>query len=87
MFELTPHQWHGPVLSGYGVHLVYVHDRQEADPPTFEAVKVQLLQDWESEKREQINEQFITNLLARYDVTIEERPIDELSPDAEGQAP
>ena len=87
VFELAPHQWHGPVLSGYGTHLVYVHDRREADPPTFESVKEQVLQDWESEKREQINEQFIANLLARYDVTIEEGPVDELSPDAEVQAP
>ena len=87
VFELALQEWHGPVLSGYGVHLVYVHDRQEPEPPTFEEVKDQVLQDWESEKREQINEQFITNLLARYDVTIEEGPVDELSPDAEVQAP
>jgi len=87
VFEFAPRQWHGPVLSGYGVHLVYVHDRQETDPPIFSEVEEQVLQDWESDKREQINEQFIANLLARYDVTIEDAPIEELSPDAEVQAP
>ena len=82
VFELAPREWHGPILSGYGVHLVYVHDRRETDPPTFESVKEQVMQDWESEKREQINEQFIANLLARYEVTIEEEPVDELPTDA-----
>lgn len=72
VFELTPEQWHGPVLSGYGTHLVYVHYRQETDPPIFSEVEEQVLQDWESDKREQLNEQFITSLMGRYDVTIEE---------------
>lgn len=26
---LTAAEWHGPLLSGYGVHLVYIHDRIE----------------------------------------------------------
>lgn len=75
VFELEPHQWHGPVLSGYGTHLVYVHDRMDADPPLFTDVKEQVRQDWESDHREKLNEQFINSLMARYDVTIEEMPV------------
>jgi parvulin-like peptidyl-prolyl isomerase len=71
VFELAPHQWHGPVLSGYGTHLVYVHDRREADPPLFTGVEEQVRQDWESDQREKLNEQFIASLMNRYDVTIE----------------
>ena len=72
VFELEPQQWHGPVLSGYGTHLVYVHDRRESEPPRFEDVEVQVRQDWENDKRGQLNEQFIASLMGRYDVTIED---------------
>jgi hypothetical protein len=75
VFELATQQWHGPVLSGYGTHLVYVHDHQKAQPPVFSAVKEQVRQEWESDKREQLNEQFVASIVARYDVTIEDVPI------------
>jgi parvulin-like peptidyl-prolyl isomerase len=74
VFKLAPQQWHGPVLSGYGTHLVYVHDRREAEPPTFTEVEERVRQDWENDKREQLNEQFIASLMGRYDVTIEDEP-------------
>jgi peptidyl-prolyl cis-trans isomerase C len=77
VFELAPQVWHGPVLSGYGTHLVYVHDRQEAEPPTFTEVEERVRQDWENDKREQLNEQFIASLMGRYDVTIEDMTIGE----------
>jgi hypothetical protein len=86
VFELEPQQWHGPVLSGYGTHLVYVHYRQEADPPIFSEVEEQVLQDWESDRREQINEQFIANLIGRYDVTIEDVSTDEKPGEQKEQA-
>jgi peptidyl-prolyl cis-trans isomerase C len=76
VFELEPKQWHGPVLSGYGTHLVYVHDLLEADPPVFAEVKEQVLQNWESDKREELNEQFVASIVSRYDITIEGIPID-----------
>ena len=75
VFELSPGQWHGPVLSGYGTHLVYVHDHQRADPPTFAEAEQQVRQEWERDKREELNEQFIASVIARYDVTIEGAPI------------
>ena len=79
VFELAPQKWHGPVLSGYGTHLVYVHDLQEAEPPRFTDVEEQVRQDWENDRREELNEQFIASLMGRYDVTIEEVPLDENS--------
>ena len=79
VFELAPGQWHGPVLSGYGTHLVYVHVHQEAEPPKFAEVEKQVRQDWEDDKREQLNDQYIASLMGRYDVTIEDEPIEEKS--------
>ncbi len=69
--ELAPGQWHGPVLSGYGVHLIYVHDRSQAPPPEFEDVLSIVQQDWQDARRKTFNEEYTANLIARYDVIIE----------------
>lgn len=71
ILELTPGEWHGPVLSGYGVHLVYVHEHEESDPPEFADFEEKVRQDWEDEERERLNEEFVVKLLARYTVVIE----------------
>lgn len=81
VFELAPQLWHGPVLSGYGTHLVYVHNQQKAEPPTFSDVKDQVQQEWVNDKREELNAQFVDSMIARYDVIIEEDPINEKSGD------
>ena len=71
VFELEPQQWHGPVLSGYGTHLVYVHDHRDAVPPAFAEVEEQVRLEWESEKRDELNVQFVDSMIARYEVIIE----------------
>jgi parvulin-like peptidyl-prolyl isomerase len=86
VFGLKPGQWHGPVLSGYGVHLVYVHQRQVPPPPTFSQVEERVRQDWEDEKRQELNQQFIAGLLARYKVIIEDQTPGEQTAVTEEQA-
>jgi hypothetical protein len=72
LVELSPGQWHGPVLSGYGTHLVYVSSIHEPSPPVFEEVREQVVQDWTSEKSEELNEQFYANLRDSYTIVIEQ---------------
>lgn len=79
IFKLAPQEWHGPVLSGYGVHLVYVHARQDAEPPKFKDFAERVRRDWENDQQKQLNEQYIAGLMDRYEVTIEEVPVDEKS--------
>ena len=71
LVDLAPGQWHGPVLSGYGTHLVYVSSIHEASPPVFAQVREQVVQDWTSEKGEELNEQFYANLRDSYTIVIE----------------
>ena len=78
VMELEPGQWHGPVLSGYGVHLVYVYDFFEAPAPVFEDVQAQVLEDWHTQQREQFNAEFLENLKDRYEIVIDELPADRL---------
>ena len=43
---------------------------------TFTAVQDRVRQDWENAKRQELNDKFIENLLARYDVIIEDQAVD-----------
>lgn len=72
LMELTPGQWHGPVLSGYGVHLVYVQAVSEPPAPKFAEVRERVEQEWKSDKGEELNEQFYESLREQYSVVIEE---------------
>ena len=86
VFKLTPLQWHGPVLSGYGTHLVFVHDLNKTPPPELTEVEEQVKQDWTNDQREKLNDQFIASLMGRYEVTIEEVEVEELPGAAKEQA-
>ena len=78
VMKLEPGQWHGPVLSGYGVHLVYVYDFQEAAPPVLENVQDRVREDWLAMKRDEFNAEFLKSLKDRYEIIIEELPADRL---------
>jgi hypothetical protein len=78
VMALEPGQWHGPVLSGYGVHLVYVFAYQEAPAPQFEAVRERVLEDWHTVKREEFNQQFLESLKERFEIIVDELPADRL---------
>ncbi len=72
VFELEPERWHGPVLSGYGVHLVYVHGRTVAPTPEFADVAERVREDWEGERRDALSEEFVEELIGRYEVIVED---------------
>jgi peptidyl-prolyl cis-trans isomerase C len=72
LVDLSPGEWHGPVLSGYGTHLVYVSHISEPSPPVFSEVRDQVVQDWTAKKSEELNEQFYANLRDSYTIVIEE---------------
>jgi peptidyl-prolyl cis-trans isomerase C len=71
--DAEPEKWTGPVLSGYGVHLIYLHSRQEKQPPAFEAIRSTLEADWKEQKVNEFSEAFIGKMMAQYEVTIEEQ--------------
>ena len=71
VFELAPGHWHGPVLSGYGTHLVYVEAIAEFPTPPLDEVRERVTQDWVDENRRRITDQYFADLMAQYDVVIE----------------
>jgi hypothetical protein len=60
------------VLSGYGVHLVYVSNVTEPPAPVFADMRERVTQDWKSERGEELNEQFYATLRDTYTVVIEQ---------------
>jgi len=88
VMKLVPRKWHGPVLSGYGVHLVYVHEVQHAPPAVIEDVQQQVLEEWQQEQQEKFNAEFYASLKSRYDIVIAEPPVGSvLEESAETTAP
>lgn len=75
LLKLEAGLWHGPVLSGYGVHVVMVNSISPSPPPSLETAREQVRQDWIDSERERLNTQFIDALLARYEVIVEETPV------------
>jgi peptidyl-prolyl cis-trans isomerase C len=74
VFKLEPGRWHGPVLSGYGVHLVYVHHLGKAPAPEFEMVQEEVKQQWMDEKGRELQQEYINEVLAGYEVVFEDFP-------------
>jgi len=72
VIELKPGSWQGPVESGYGSHLVYVHSRTDASMPDWDDVRKRVKEDWLAAKREEIGDRYYANLRERYEVIIEE---------------
>ena len=81
--QLPVGQWTGPVQSGYGLHLVYVHDRVESTMPEFEDIQDRVLEDWAADKRTEVDEKFYASLLTRYKVVIEEKEPSEKTAESE----
>ena len=71
VMKLEPGKWHGPVLSGFGTHLVYVFEFKQAPPPELDDVRDAVLSEWQRVETEQFNVEFLDSLKARYEVVIE----------------
>jgi hypothetical protein len=71
LVQLGPGRWHGPVLSGYGTHLVYVHHVVKAEPPALADIREQVQEAWMLEQVEERSAAFIDELIERYDVVVE----------------
>ena len=69
LFTLPEGNWQGPVMSGYGYHLVYVFDLKKAKPIPFDESKTQILQDWQREKLEQAKKEMLDELKNKYEIT------------------
>jgi parvulin-like peptidyl-prolyl cis-trans isomerase-like protein len=69
--RLEPGRWQGPLVSGYGAHLVQVTERVEARNPVLAEVRDAVKREWESNRRAEGSEKLYRKLLARYTVILQ----------------
>ena len=69
---LQPGAWHGPIRSGYGVHLVRVSHRSEGAVPPFEEVRDRVEGDWLYEQNKRVDEAYYNALLEKYELRLDE---------------
>lgn len=72
VIDLTPGTWHGPIRSGYGVHLVRLIRRTDAQGPTFEEVRDRVEGDWLYEQSKRVDQAYIEALRKKYNVVLDD---------------
>lgn len=72
VFKLEVGKWHGPVLSGYGTHLVFVHNHEINELPEYTEIRDYLREQWMTQKKTELEAQYVEGLMARYEVIIED---------------
>jgi len=72
---LAPGQWQGPIESGYGVHLVFVSERNDGRLPALADVREAVNREWANTRRLEANEKLYAEMLKRYVVTTESPPV------------
>jgi hypothetical protein len=72
VFDLTPDTWSGPLESKSGVHYVRVIERYPAETVPFEKMEPYLRQQWEFDKRREIQQKKIDKLREQYRIVLPE---------------
>jgi parvulin-like peptidyl-prolyl isomerase len=71
LFTLPPGSWSGPIRSSFGVHLVEVTLKREAEPRRFEDVRQTVADDWRRQKNADTKEAYLARLRQKYGVLID----------------
>ncbi len=66
LFALAPGEWHGPLQSGYGWHLVYVETIEPAREPPLGDVRDEVRADYIDEQQQAINAAALAAIKSRY---------------------
>ncbi len=68
--DLPLNEWSGPVESGYGVHLIYLTDKQTPGLPEFQEIREDLARDYAYQTEEEYQEAIYQNLKKNYQIEI-----------------
>ncbi len=64
-------QWHGPIESAYGVHLVFIHERVAPRLPALAEIRDRVRTELLSVKRREANEVMYKELKSRYEIVVD----------------
>ncbi|MEW6993450.1 peptidyl-prolyl cis-trans isomerase [Colwelliaceae bacterium MEBiC 14330] len=74
LVSTSAQNWHGPLQTDFGSHLVYIEKIDRATKPKLVDMRVNVLREWEHDLRKQATSSFYQKLLAKYEVIIQ-RPL------------
>jgi hypothetical protein len=80
VFALPAGSWHGPIESGYGVHLVRVEAIAAARPRELAEVRGQVLERWHAQRQRASGERHLERLKTKYGVVIDPGVRDAIGP-------
>lgn len=74
-FEQIPlNQWHGPITSSFGEHLIYITSKTDERIPDLAEVKKEVLLDFEYDQQQKTNEAIIKELKKKYNIKLDFDP-------------
>ena len=71
VMELEP-GWHGPIASGYGLHLVNIVEREEGRVPDYNEIRDRLVLDYNRMRSERAKDALYQGLATDYDIEIDD---------------
>ena len=72
VYRLPVSRWSGPVASGYGLHLVYVHSRTAARVQPLTEVQQSVIRQWRAAKQQELNDLFYQGINQRYEIILDD---------------
>ena len=72
VYTMPVKQWGGPVASGYGLHLVYVHSRTEERILPLAQVRESVTSQWRTAKQKELNDLFYQGIQHRYEIILDD---------------
>ena len=70
LLEVPEGPWQGPIESGYGLHLVLIHERIESRLPEMDEVRNRVRLDFLHERRRLTNKKIYEQLKGRYEIVV-----------------
>jgi len=74
ILKVRPGRWTGPIRSGYGMHVVFVRERDDGRVPALAEVRPQVERELTADRRQKQLDATYQKLLEGYRVVVEKRP-------------
>lgn len=71
LVELEPGSWEGPIVSGYGLHLVFVVEKTAGRDAELVEVRDSVLRDWSMRRKEESLDRIYQEMTDRYEIVFE----------------
>jgi parvulin-like peptidyl-prolyl isomerase len=68
--KLPVGKWSGPILSGFGAHLIFIDGVKPATEAPFESIKTQLLNDYRYDFQQQFNQKVYDDFKKQYNIKL-----------------